>query len=127
MLSLPPSVKIYASTEPMDMRCTYNGMSLAVRGVLAAEPLSGHLFVFFNRRGDQCRCLYWDRDGYVMVGKRLSRGRFKLPWEAGAVQGARYELEATELMVILGGLELRGAVRRKRWEPGGALRTPLRI
>lgn len=73
MLSLPPSAKIYASTEPMDMRCTYNGMSAAVERVLKERPLSGHLFVFFNCRGDQCRCPFWDRDGYVLFGNRLAQ------------------------------------------------------
>lgn len=126
MLSLPPSVKIYASTQPMNMRCTYNGLSAAVERVLKEKPLSGHLFVFFNRRGDQCRCIYWDRNGYVMFGKRLSRGRFKLPWEGEYIPGSKFELEASELTLILGGIDLKGAKKRKRWKPGQPLRKRLK-
>ena len=127
MLSLPPSVRVFIARGPTDMRKGFDGLEGVTRKVIRQDPMTGHLFVFFNRRGDQCRCLYWDRDGYVLLGKRLSRGRFKVPWEKGALRGARYELEATELLLILGGVELRGAARRKRWEPGQSLNSALAV
>ena len=80
MLSLPPSVRILACTQPADMRRSFDGLAGMVRAVMADDPLSGHLFVFFNRRGDHVRILYFDRNGYCLVCKRLERGRFRLPW-----------------------------------------------
>jgi transposase len=115
MLTLPPSVRIYVAAEPVDMRNQIDGLSQAVRSVIQQEPLSGHLFVFFNRRGDQTRLLFWDRNGYCLVSKRLERGVFRLPPRP---EGARHiELEAAELALILEGIELEGAKRRPRWTP----------
>jgi len=79
-------------------------------------PLSGHLFVFRNRRGNQTRVLFWDRTGYAILGKKLARGRFHLVRELGA--GATHvEVEAAELSLMLEGIDLSQAVRRKRWRP----------
>lgn len=117
MLTLPPSVRIRVCTTPVDMRCSFDGLAAATRNHLDDDPLSGHLFIFFNRRCDQLRCLYWDRDGYVLVAKRLEKGRFRPPWEGAQTPLKRYELEAPELMLLMSGLELKGAKKRPRWVP----------
>lgn len=116
MLTLPPSVRIYVGTAPCDMRKQFDGISLLVAQTLGLDPRSGHLFVVFNRRGDHGRILFWDRHGYCLFSKRLEKGRFRLPWQAGTV-GATVEMEAAELALILEGIDLRGAKRRARWEP----------
>lgn len=114
MLSLPPSVRIFISTQPTDMRKSFNGLINVTRHVLEQDPLSGHLFVFFNRRRKMVKVLYWDRSGFCLWAKRLERGSFRLPnWEGrNAV-----EMEAAELGLILEGLDLRDAKRRERWTP----------
>lgn len=117
MLSLPPSVKLWACTQPEDFRKSFSGLTQAVRSVMAAEPRSGHVFCFFNRRRDQVRLLFWDRHGYVLVGKRLENGRFKVPWEPGACTQPQWELEHADLLLILEGIDLAGARRRARWTP----------
>jgi len=76
--------------------------------------LCGTMYVFFSRRGDRVRVLWWDRDGYVLTTKRLEKGTFKTPWGAGA---GHVVIEAAELLLVLEGIELRGAVRRPRWSP----------
>ena len=96
MLTLPPSVKVWAATEPVDCRKSFTGLSTLVRSTLKLDPLSGHVFCFFNRSGDQVRLLYWDRSGYCVVAKRLERGRFKTPWTPGPEVGPTLELEAAE-------------------------------
>ena len=112
MLSLPPAVRIFVATQPADMRKSFNGLSIATRQVLAQDPLSGHLFIFFNRRRTMVKGLYWDRSGYCVWAKRLEKGTFRLPiWDGEAV----VEMEAAELGLILEGLDLRGARRRRRW------------
>ena len=116
MLTLPPSVRIYVATAPVDFRKQLDGIALLVSQELQLDPLSGHLFVVFNRRGDQVRILFWDRNGYCLFGKRLERGRFRAPWQ-GEPTGRSVEMEAAELALVLEGIDLRGAKRRPRWSP----------
>jgi transposase len=114
MLSLPPSVRIFVALEPLDMRSSFDGLANATRHVLDQDPLSGHLFVFFNRTRTMVKALYWDRSGYCLMAKRLERGRFVLPKTDGS---GRVEMEAVELALILEGIDLAGAKRRRRWQP----------
>jgi transposase len=118
MLSLPPSVRLYVCVEPINLQKSFDGLSVAARRVVDADPLSGHLFVFFNRSKDLCKVLWWDRNGYALYAKRLERGRFHVP--VAPRPGARHvEMEAAELSLILEGIDLAGARRRPRWEAGG--------
>ena len=71
MLTLPPAVRIYVAVEPVDIRKSFDGLSAADREILRNDPLSGHLFVFRNRRADRMKILFWDRSGYCLVYKRL--------------------------------------------------------
>jgi transposase len=116
MLTLPPAVKLYVAPQPVDARKGFDGLSLYVQAQLRLEPLSGHLFIFFNRRRDQVRILFWDRSGYVLWAKRLERGRFRLPeqWTRG---GAHAQIESAELSLCLEGIDLTHAKRRPRWTP----------
>lgn len=114
MLSLPPSVRIFVALEPLDMRKSFDGLANATRHVLDQDPLSGHLYVFFNRARTMAKSLYWDRSGYCLIAKRLEKGRFKLPDVDGS---GKVEMEASELALILEGIDLAGAKRRRRWEP----------
>ena len=118
MLTLPPSVHVYVAAEPADMRRSFDGLSAIVAERFGANPLCGHLFVFRNRRGDQIRILFWDRTGYCILGKKLARGRFHLARRPP--DGATHvEVEAAELALMLEGIDLTDAIRRKRWRPGG--------
>lgn len=120
MLTLPPGARVFVATERVDGRKGIDGLSGLVRSQFAEDPLSGRMFVFFSRRADRVRVLYWDRDGYVLVTKRLEKGTYRLPW--GAAQ-RRVVIEAAELLLVLEGIELRGAGRRARWSPPARVRT----
>jgi transposase len=110
-------VRVYVAAEPTDLRKSFDGLSALVSQRFGADPLCGHLFVFRNRRGDQMRVLFWDRTGYMIVAKKLARGRFHLARDLP--KGATHvEVEAAELSLMLEGLDLSRAVRRKRWRPG---------
>ena len=85
MLNFPPSVRIWLATAPVDLRRSFDGWPPRVRQQLHNDPLSGHVFVFRNSRGDRVKLLYWDEDGYVIVYKRLEIGVFSL---AGRSRGA---------------------------------------
>jgi transposase len=111
MLSLPPSVRIFLCTQPTDMRRSFDGLAALTREVLQQEVLSGHLFVFFNRRRDRTKILYWDRSGLALWAKRLERGVFTLP----VARDPGMSLSAAELTLILEGIDLNGAKRQKRY------------
>jgi transposase len=114
MLTLPSSVRIYVAAEPVDLRRGFDGLAAATRSIIGESPLSGHLFVYLNRRGNRIKILVWDRTGYLLLYKRLERGTFKLPTQPAA--GRRHvEVDAGELGLMLEGLDLRGARRQARW------------
>jgi transposase len=114
MLSLPPTVRVFVALEATDMRKSFDGLANETRQQIAQDPLSGHLFVFFNRRRTMVKVLYWDRNGYCVVAKRLERGTFHPPH---ANEQDVVEVEAAELALILEGIDLHGARRRPRWTP----------
>lgn len=116
MLSLPPTVRVYFALDPIDLRKGFEGLANVARSALAEDPLSGHLFVFLNRRRNRAKVLFWDRSGWCIYYKRLERGCFHPP-RARSLGDAKLELEAAELMLILEGIDLRGARRRVRWHP----------
>jgi transposase len=115
VLSLPPSVRILIATQPVDGRKGVDSLAAIVRSVLEQDPLSGHLYVFFSRRCDRVRVVYWDRNGFAMWTKRLERGRFHPTFSVDGRLSAS-AIEAAELALILEGIDLAGARRRPRWE-----------
>jgi transposase len=113
ILNLPPSVQLYVCTEPTDMRRSFDGLAAMVEQVFGQDPLSGHLFCFFNRRTDRCKILWYDHSGYALFAKRLERGRFRIPEAKPGVRSVA--IRAAELALILEGIDLRGARRRRVW------------
>jgi transposase len=116
MLSLPPSVRLFIATQLVDGRKGPDSLMTLVRDVLGHDIFGGHLFVFFTRRRDRVRIVYWDRDGIAMWTKRLERGRFCFE-TAGSDSVDVMTLEAAELGLILEGIDLEGARKRPRWQP----------
>lgn len=114
MLTLPCSVRIYVAAEPVDLRRGFDGLAATTRSIIGADPMSGHVFCFVNRRRNRIKLLVWDRTGYVLLYKRLERGTFEIP-TAPALGERHVELDAGELGLMLEGLDLRRAVRRPRW------------
>jgi transposase len=97
VLTLHPSVRIYVCTAPTDMRRGFDGLAQMARDIVHQDPLSGHYFVFLNRRRDRVKILYWDQDGYAVWAKRLEAGTFRLP----AATGAHLELRHAELAMLV--------------------------
>jgi transposase len=116
MLTLPPTVRVYLATQPVDFRKSFDGLAGATQELIRQDPLCGHLFVFLNKRRNQVKILMWDRNGFCLLCKRLEHGRFHLPGELPA-NGQPLELETAELGLMLEGIDLRGARRRPRWSP----------
>ena len=119
MLSLPPSVRLYFATQPVDGRKGPDSLMVLVREVFRHDPLSGHLLIFFSKRCDRVRVVYWDRNGFAMWTKRLECGRFHPTFSSDGRLSAS-AIEAAELALILEGIDLAGSRRRPRWEPSKA-------
>lgn len=114
MLSLPGSVRIFVAREPVDFRKGFDGLCGIVRDHFGDDPLSGHLFVFFNRRRDRVKLLFWDRNGLWVLYKRLERGTFAgMP--GGEQGGARVEVDRARLHLLLDGAEISGIRYRKHF------------
>jgi transposase len=111
VLNLSTSIRVFVCTQPADMRKGFDGLSAMAAEVMKQDPLSGHLFVFRNHRGDRLKVLYWDRDGLCLWYKRLEAGTFELrKGEGGAV-----EISNAELMMLIEGISLAKVERRKRF------------
>ena len=78
----PEVRRILAYRKPVDLRKSIDGLVGLVKSVLEEDPLSGSVFVFFNRRGNYLKLVVWDRTGFCLFAKRLERGRFRLPGDA---------------------------------------------
>ena len=112
MLSIPPSVPIFLYIPPTDLRKGFDGLSGIVRREFVADPLDGSLFLFINRRRDRLKILHFDGTGYWLYYKLLEAGTF----EVIASEGKCARIDSTQLAMLLGGVSLVGAKRRKRYQ-----------
>jgi transposase len=116
------SGRIYLCTSPTDMRKGFDTLAALVRDFLAQDPLSGHLFLFVGRAKDRLKVLYWDADGFCIWYKRLEEGTFKMP--RASTDGASVELKASELAMMLEGIDLKSIKRGKRYSVPPGRMTP---
>ena len=106
--------RIWMASEATDMRCGFDRLAERVNAVVGENPQSGHLFVFRSRRGDRLKILVWDRDGFVLWYKRLEAGVFKMPRVENVARAV--ELRASELAMILDGIDVSKLKRVARYE-----------
>ena len=105
------------------MRRSFDGLGGMAENIMQQDPLNGSLFVFRNRNRDRLKILYWDRDGLAIWYKRLEKGTFQFPTDLKSKSAkpnsesppASAEISADELSLLLGGIDLRTAERRKRY------------
>ena len=115
MLSFPSSVRIYLAVDPVDMRKSFDGLDAVARQRLGADPLSGALFVFSNRRSNRLKILFWDGSGFWILAKRLEKGGFTWPRGADARDG-KLRLRGEALSMLLGGIDLKDGMRKAWYE-----------
>ena len=111
---MPPGVRVFVATRPVDLRASFYGLAAHVRGTLGADPQSGTLFLFIGKGRKLVKVLFWDRQGYCIFSKKLEQGRFALFDDVpeGAVQ---HEVDFTSLTLFLEGVDL-SARRRKPYQ-----------
>jgi transposase len=121
MLTLPTSLRVFAKTGPTDMRRSFNGLVGLIENELHQQVESGDLFLFFNRRGDRVKVMWFAGDGLVIWYKRLEGGTFEVPRAArsvrddGSTAPAGVEMRLSDLTLILEGIDLASVRRRPRW------------
>ena len=113
MLSIASGTRIFLAVEPTDMRKGFDALQGIVTGALEKDPLSGHLFLFVNRRRDKLKILYWDGDGLAIWYRRLEQGSYQLPKVAANKKSA--EMRSEELTMLLRGIDLSSVRRRRRY------------
>jgi transposase len=120
-----PGAAVVLATEPVDLRRGHDGLVTLVRSLWQADPYSGTLFVFFGKRRDRVKVLFFSAGGFVVYYKRLERGRFCIPVVAG--DATQVELDALSLGMLLDGVDLRAVRRGPRWQPARALPRKIEI
>lgn len=110
-------VRIFLCLNPIKMQFSFDTLMGLAQEVFNQDPLSGHLFLFFNRKRDRIKILFWDVDGFCIWYKRLEVGIFQLPVATEGDQGV--ELDCRQLNQLLGGLDLRNGRRRRRYRRVG--------
>lgn len=110
---IPARTAIFVATERFDLRRSFDGLAGVVKEILRQDPLSGALFMFFNKAADKMKIIWWDKSGYCVLYKRLERGTFRIP--KAIEPGARsVAIEAVEMARILEGVALPAGKRRVR-------------
>ena len=104
MWTLSPATRIFVATGPVDLRQSFNGLLGWVQKHLEVDPLSGHLFVFSNRRRDRLKVMFWDGSGLWCCAKRLEGGTFAWPEGDNISQSFRPE----QLNALISGLPMVG-------------------
>lgn len=118
MLTPSSAVRVYLASEPVDLRRGHDGLCALVRTMHGRDPYDGSVFAFVGRRGDRIKLLYWERGGFVLVYKRLERGRFRLPHIPP--QATSVTLDAAALAMLLDGVDLASVRRIPVWAPSTA-------
>ena len=111
MIGLANGLKVFVCTLPADMRRSFDGLSGMAVNIIEQDPLSGHLFVFINRKRTQMKVLYFDRSGYCVWSKRLEQGRFQV----GSEKEDKMALDWTRLKLLLEGIDVRERKQYKRY------------
>lgn len=98
---IPSTVRILVCTTPQDMRRSFDGLALAAKQELGQDPRTGTLFVFLNKRSTRLKILWWDRNGFCILAKRLHRAVFRLPT---ATTDGPLQLDGRALATLLAGV-----------------------
>ena len=115
LLSPLGQTKIYLYAKPADMRKSFNGLHAIVAAEFGRDIRAGDVFVFLNRRLDRIKLIHWDRDGLAIWMKRLERGTFQRPQAVHLTRLTVDFIDATDLALLLSGIELTSVKRRPRY------------
>jgi transposase len=107
---------VYFAIGPQNLRRSFDGLANEIRHTLGYDPLSGHVFVFLNRRKNQVKLIVWTRGGFTIVHKRLEAGTFTFPARM-TTDATSVAIDVHELAMLLEGIDVSRAKTKPRWEP----------
>jgi len=110
MLNILPSTRVFICSQVIDMRYSFDALSGLVTAHFGQSPLSGHIFVFFSKRRDRMKLLFWDSDGFALYYKRLESGTFS--WIHSLNLDAGGEIQAADFAMVVTGINPRPVRRR---------------
>jgi transposase len=116
MIALPPQIRVFLYRLPTDMRKSFHGLIGLTESALKQDPLSGSLFVFFNRRRDRIKILYWGQTGFCIWYQQLQQGTYQLPADDVLEAQQTVEVTRSQLSLILDGIDLASARQRMRFQ-----------
>lgn len=116
MIALAPQIRVFLYRVPTDMRKSFHGLVALTESALKQDPLSGSLFVFFNRRRDRIKILYWGQTGFCIWYQQLQQGTYQLPTEDALAAQETVEVTRSQLSLILDGIDLTSARQRTRFQ-----------
>jgi len=111
VIPVPANTRVWLAAGVTDMRRGFNTLAAQAEKTLAADPFSGHLFVFRGRRGDLLKIIWWDSQGACLFSKRLERGRFVWP----SARDGKISVSAAQLAMLLEGIDWR--IPQRTWRP----------
>ena len=117
MLNFSHQTRVFLFRQPVDMRKSFRGLCGLAEAALDQDPASPHWFAFINKRGDRIKLLGWDGQGFWIWYKRLESGCFERP--TCDHDQAQIEIDVTQLSLIIQGIDLASAKRRKRYRQAG--------
>jgi transposase len=116
MIALPPQIRVFLYRLPTDMRKSFHGLVALTESALKQDPLSGSFFVFFNRRRDRIKILYWGQTGFCIWYQQLQKGTYQLPAADVLEELETIEVTRSQLSLILDGIDLSSARQRMRFQ-----------
>ena len=117
MLNFSHQTRVFLCTSPVDMRKSFRGLCVLAESLLEQDPANGHWFVFLNRRADRLKLLGWDGRGFWIWYMHLEAGTFQSPQRSA--DPAHLEIDVIQLSLIINGIDLRSAKRRRRYPMAG--------
>jgi transposase len=99
---LPTAVRIFVCTVPQDMRRSFDALALVVQQLLGQDPMCGALYVFVSKSSTRVKVLWWDRNGYCLLYKRLHRSLFRVP--EAVDEGSSVRIDGVALAQLLAGV-----------------------
>ncbi len=113
MLSPMRGTRIFVCAQPCDMRLGFNGLVTLASNLLNADPYSGALFLFTNKRRNRLKILYFDGQGLWVLARRLEKGTFRWP-ECISDDPPRIELSHQHFHMLMGGVDFKDT-RKRGW------------